>query len=188
MQLMAIKEPCWGDTCPFWRDFNCYLLAFLKLFIYFFSVANCALILFDSLGRCWISAVSTVFKQNHRCCKPLLEEWCVMKSLSSPSARVSVAPGGVWVAQPFQPACPNAIFVPWGRIVRACNLQEQLGVMLSEECHWRKWASMNEGETPALPLLPKETLSRVMPSEARLTLTLRVAGASPNKLVQQYSE
>lgn len=74
MQLMAIKEPCWGDTCPFWRDFNCYLLAFLKLFIYFFSVANCALILFDSLGRCWISAVSTVFKQNHRCCKPLLEE------------------------------------------------------------------------------------------------------------------
>lgn len=43
---------------------------------------------------------------------------------------------------------------------------------------------MNEGETPALPLLPKEMLSRVMPSEARLTLTLREAGASPNKLVQ----
>lgn len=143
---------------------------------------------FSNLGRCWISAVSTVFKQNHRCCKPLLEKWCVMKSVASPSARVSVVPGGVWVAQPFQPVCPNAIFVPWDRIVRASSLQEQLAVMLSEECHRRKWASMNEGETPALPLLQKETLSQVVHSEAGLTVTLREAGASPNKLVQEYSE
>lgn len=47
---------------------------------------------------------------------------------------------------------------------------------------------MNEGETPALPLLQKETLSQAVYSETGLTVTLREVGASPNKLVQEYSE
>lgn len=38
-QLMTIKELCWGDTCPVWREFNYYLSAY-----FFFAIANCALI------------------------------------------------------------------------------------------------------------------------------------------------
>lgn len=39
MQLMAIKELCWGDMCPFWREFN-YCLSEYSVF----NIANCALI------------------------------------------------------------------------------------------------------------------------------------------------
>lgn len=43
---MAIKEWCWEDVCPFWREFSYYLSAYLFSFI----IANCDCLILESDG------------------------------------------------------------------------------------------------------------------------------------------
>lgn len=123
-QLVAIKGLCWVDYLSV-----CFSFYYIQL---------------SNLGRCWIAALAIAFNFHCRCCIPLLEEWYIFRSVVSRSVFIKAGSGRSGWNNPSRLLLSH--FCSQGPILRAAHPWEQFGILLSEESHWRKQASMNEGK------------------------------------------